>query len=402
MKRTVVLGVASGIAAYKCVELVSLLREADIEVFVIMTEHAVKMVPPLEFEKASGHKVYIEFFEKGFDYKDILKARKVDHIDLADSADLMIVAPATANIIAKLAHGIADDFLTTTALAVTAPVVVCPSMNVNMWNNPVVQENIEKIKRMGMQIIKPGVGRLACGYDGPGRLADINEIKEYLVNELNTAKSMKGKRILVTAGGTMEKIDDVRYITNKSSGKMGVAIAEECYLRGAEVLLFRSQTAVKPRYLIKEEMFLTADDLYALVKKYVKDFNYFYHTAAVSDFKVQNSDSGKLSSDNELALELTPQVKILERIKDLNPKIKLIGFKAEAGEKLLIPHALKRMRTSRSDLMIANNISRGGIGFESDENEVDIILPNGNVEHLPKDTKRNIARRILDFVDGNL
>lgn len=400
MKKTVVLGVASGIAAFKSLELVKQLRNEGIDVIVIQTETAVKMVPPAEFEKVSGHRVLTELFEKGFDYRDILKNRRVDHIDIADKADLLVIAPATANIIAKLANGIADDFLTTTALAVTSRIVICPSMNVNMWNNPMVQNNIEKLRKYGYIIIGPGNGMLACGYTGAGRLAEIADIKDEIMQLLGSATMLRGKKVIVTSGGTREKIDDVRYITNRSSGKMGVALAEECYLRGADVLLIRAKGSAKPRYLINEEVFTTVDELLLLVKKYVKDYHYFYHTAAVSDFKVRSGVEGKLSSSAAAIIVLEPQLKILNQIKVINPQIHLIGFKAEytSDPKKLTRTALLKLKESRADVIVANDVSKNDRGFESDKNEVYIVTGNGAVTHIPLSTKRKVAESIVNLI----
>jgi phosphopantothenoylcysteine decarboxylase/phosphopantothenate--cysteine ligase len=400
--KTVVLGVAGGIAAYKCLDLIKELRKESVDVLVIMTANAAKMIPPVTFEKASGHKVSIELFEKGFDYKEVLKFRKVEHIELADKADVMVIAPATANVIAKLAHGLADDFLTTTTLAVTAPIIICPSMNVNMWNNPVTQDNIAKLKKREFEIVDPDSGMLACGYEGVGKLADIQAIKNEILNKLTYVNSLKGKKIIVTAGGTMEKIDDVRYITNKASGKMGVAIAEECKLRGADVLLLRAKNSVKPRYLMKEELFTSAEDLLRLVKKYAKSYAVFYHTAAVSDFTVENNFKGKLSSKQTLTIALKPQIKILDQIKKLNPKICLIAFKAEytSDGKKLVQMALQRLQESRADAIVANDVSNGR-GFEVDQNEVHIVLPDGSTKHLPLASKKEIAKKIVDYIESD-
>lgn len=399
MKRTVTLGITSGIAAYKCLDLIEKLRAEKIDVQVIMTRHAVQMVDPREFVEASGRRVYSELFESGFDYKKVLASRSVDHIKLADNTTLMLIAPATANIIAKLAHGIADDFLTTTALAVTAPVVVCPSMNVNMWNNTAVQDNIKILKKRKIHIIEPGEGSLACGYEGKGRLAEIEDIKNYVLKVLNMAKSLSGKKIMVTAGGTVEKIDDVRFIANRSSGRMGIAIAEECFLRGADVSLVRSTSSVKPRHLIKEEVFSTADDLYEIIKRNIKSIDVIFHAAAVSDFKVKNKRSGKISSESEAILELVPRIKIIDQIKKLNPGVFLIGFKAESGKGKMIEKALVRLRKANADLMIANDISRSDSGFESDKNEVYIVTKDGSAVLLPRNHKSIIAKGIVDFAE---
>jgi phosphopantothenoylcysteine decarboxylase/phosphopantothenate--cysteine ligase len=400
--KTVLLGVTSGIAAYKCLDLIKQLRIEGVEVFVIMTKSATKMIPLVYFEEASGHKVSVDLFEEGFDYREVLKFRKVEHIQLADAADVMVIAPATANIIAKLVHGLADDFLTTTALAVTVPIIICPSMNVNMWNNPVVQENIEELRKRGFKIIDPDSGMLACGYEGLGRLADISAIKNEVLNKLNFVNSLKGKKIIVTAGGTMEKIDDVRYIANKASGKMGVAIAQECYLRGANVLLLRAKNSVKPRFIIKEELFISAQDLFKLIKKYIKDYDVIYHTAAVSDFSVENSFEGKISSKTELMLKLKPQIKIISQIKKLNSKIRLIAFKAEytSNKKTLVKAAYEKIKETKADAVVANDVSNNK-GFDVDQNEVYIVSPDGSSKHLPLSSKKEIARGIVDYIESN-
>lgn len=400
--KTVVLGVTSGIAAYKALDLIKELRQEGVDVFVIMTVKAAKMISPAAFKEASGHEVSLELFEKGFDYKRVLRVRKVDHIRLADKANVMVIAPATANIIAKLAYGFADDFLTTTVLATSAPIILCPSMNVKMWNNPIVQENITKLRKRKFHIVEPDSGMLACGYTGVGRLANIKTIKSEILAQLNYTNSLKGKKIIVTAGGTREKIDDVRYITNRSSGKMGIAIAEVCYLRGASVLLFRAKNSVKPHYPMKEKQFVTSEELFSLVKKHAKDYQYFYHTAAVSDFAVENKYQGKLSSQQALTITFKPQIKILEQIKKLNPKIKLIAFKAEyiANEKRLIQAALKKLKESNSDVIIANDVSQKDRGFEVDQNEVYIILPDGSTKHLALASKKEIAKNIVDYISS--
>lgn len=400
MKKSIILGITSGIAAYKSLELITALRQAGLNVFVIMTHQATRMISILDFEKASGHKVFIELFEKGFNYKNILKSRIVDHIQLADQASLMVIAPATANIIAKLACGLADDFLTTTALAMTCPIIICPSMNVHMWNNPLVQANITKLKLAGYQIVKPDKGMLACGYEGVGRLAEIGMIKNEVLNTLKHSQSLTGRKIIVTAGGTMEKIDDVRYITNRSSGKMGLAIAEECYRQGATVLLLQSKTAVKTNYPIQAFEFSSAKELLVLVKKHVKNYDLFYHVAAVSDFSVANQIIGKLSSKKKIIITLKPQVKILDLIKKLNPKIKLIAFKAEAtsNKEKLIQTALAKLKAVNAEVIVANDVSKEEIGFESDKNEVYIVFPDGSSKFIPLNFKSEVAQSIVETV----
>lgn len=402
MKQTVLLGVTSGIAAYKMLELVEKLHAAGHEVFVTMTSSARKMVSVAEFEKASGHPIFSELYPQDFDYKKVLQDRHVDHIDLADKTDLMVIAPATANTIAKLANGIADDFLTTTALAVTAPIILCPSMNLNMWNNPVVQENLAKLRARGIQIIEPSSGMLACGYEGKGRLEDIKIIYDEIIRRLHKTTSLQGKKILITAGGTQEKIDEVRFITNKSSGKMGVALAEECYLRGAEVLLLRASNSVTPRYQIPQMCFETADDLLSLIEASISDFDFIYHTAAISDFYIENAKDGKISSKDAISLELSPRQKILDKIKQFHRDISLIAFKAEYNlpEKELIKTAKARLIESDADAIVANDISKSDRGFQADTNEVIVILKNGDVQKLPLAPKKVIAQQILDIIHG--
>ncbi len=400
MKKNILIGVTSGIAAYKILDLIKLLKNEGHEVFVIMTRGAVEMFSLTDFEKASGNKVFSNLFEKNFDYKEVLKKRKVEHIDLADKCDAMVIAPATANIIGKLAQGIADDFLTTTALTVTSPIIICPSMNVNMWGNPIVQENLTKLKSIGYQVIEPAKGMLACGYEGIGRLEDIKIIKNEVVKQIKKGDSLKGKKVIVTAGGTIEKIDEVRNISNRSSGKMGIALAEECYLRGVDVLLLRAKNSVKPRYLIREKIFETAEDLLLLVKENIKDTDIFFQAAAVSDYKVDKSFKGKISSGKSFNLKLVPQIKIVDQIKKISPKTVLVAFKAVygLGEKLLIQEGLKKLKESKADVVITNDISRDDRGFESDDNEVYIISKDKSVKKLPLTSKREIAKEIVEFV----
>lgn len=400
MKKNILIGVTSGIAAYKVLDLIKLLKNEGHEVFVIMTKGATEMISLQDFERASGNKVYVNLFEKNFNYRKVLKKRKVKHIELADKTDVMVIAPATANIIGKLSHGIADDFLTTTALAVTSPIIICPSMNVNMWGNPIVQGNIAKLKSVGYQIIEPGAGMLACGYEGVGRLEDVKIIKNEVIKQIERVNSLQGKKIIITAGGTIEKIDEVRYIANRSSGKMGIALAEECYLRGANVLLLRAKSSVRPRYLIKEKIFNTAEDLFSLIKENIKNTDFFYQVAAVSDYKVEQSFKGKISSGKSVNLKLKPQIKIVNEIKKLSPKTTLVAFKAEYNleEKELIKKALEKLKESKANVVIANDISRADRGFESDNNEVYIISTNKPVKKISLTSKREIAKEIIDLM----
>ena len=245
------------------------------------------------------------------------------HVSFADAADLFLICPATANVIGKIANGISDDLLTTSITATIAPVLICPAMNVKMWKNPITQENASKLRKLNYHFVEPEYGELACGYKGIGRLAKLNKIVERIELLVNQRSDLKGKKILVTAGATFEEIDPVRVITNKSSGKMGNMIAEQAFLRGADVLLLKGHNSAESRYNLNEEKFSTVDDLFRKIKKNVKNYDIIIHAAAVSDFEVDKKENNKIKSSRKLHLELTPTTKILENLKKLNKKIKL-------------------------------------------------------------------------------
>ncbi|MBI2430988.1 MAG: bifunctional phosphopantothenoylcysteine decarboxylase/phosphopantothenate--cysteine ligase CoaBC [Candidatus Levybacteria bacterium] len=388
--KTVIVGITSGIAAYKMLDLITLLTQ-DANVLVVMTKHATEMVSKKEFEKASNNKVYTEVFEKGFNYKDILKNRYVDHIDLADKADVVVIAPATANIVGKMANGIADDFLTTFALATQAPIVVFPSMNVHMWQHPAVVENISTLQKRGIVVIEPDEGSLACGYEGKGRLPKVVEIHKEIMRLLKKTSKLLGKKIIVTAGGTKEPIDGVRFITNKSSGKMGIAIAETCFLQGAEVLLVRSKTSVSTRYDIKQILFETADQLLEILEREVKKYDVLFQTAAVSDFKVASKKKGKLDSKKDIVLKLTPRKKIIAEIKKWHPKIKLVVFKAVWGDS-------EKIKENNADAIVINDVSKPDRGFLADDNEVIVIKKTGEKKNISLRSKREVAEELVSFL----
>ena len=273
--KNIVIGVPGGIACYKVLDLIKELRRNGSKVHVIMTEHATHLVDIKDFEKASGNEVQINLFHPKINYKEYVKKNKpIKHISLADIADIFIICPATANVIGKVANGIADDLLTTSITATIAPVLICPAMNVKMWKNPIVQENAKKLKRLSYHFVEPEYGDLACGYKGVGRLANIKKILDRIELLIKQRNDLKGKRILVTAGATFEEIDPVRVITNKSSGKMGTSIAEQAFLRGADVILLRGHNSVDPNYGIKEEKFTTVNDLFNKIKKKHKKYRY--------------------------------------------------------------------------------------------------------------------------------
>ncbi len=396
--KTVTIGISSGIAAFKILDLIKLLKKNDICVEVIMTGHATKMLTSSLVEKELDKPVYLHLYPVNFNAEEILKDRVVDHIALADKTDVFVIAPATANTIAKLAHGIADDFLTTTALAVTAPVIVCPSMNVNMWNNPIVQANITILRNAGMIILDPEDGPLACGYEGKGRLADIRHIFEEITTQLKMTTALKGKTVIVTAGATIDPIDAVRVVSNRSSGKMGVAIAEACYLKGANVILLRSSSAVHPRYQIVQKTFETPAELESLVQGYAKNADILFHAAAVGDFAIK-THPGKLSSKKPHILHLTPRSKILDTIKHLNHSLYVVGFKAEfeSRHKNLALIAKTKLETSGVDMIVANDISRQDRGFAVDSNEV-IVVSGNSEEIIPLSSKKTLALEIVNRV----
>lgn len=404
MKKAVLLGISGGIAAYKAVDLIKILQFNDINVDVILTSGGGEIISKNELISKTGIKPYVNLFEKKVNREEILKSRKVEHIDLARKSDLIVIAPATANLIAKLAQGIADDYLTTTVLAATCPIIICPSMNVHMWENPATQKNVEILRARGFHVINPDSGMLACGYEGMGRLADINFIADEIFNLLNKKDLLKGKKIIVTSGGTTEPIDDVRFIANRSSGKMGAAIAEQAFLNGANVIIVRSKNSVKPRFNIKEKIFETAEELDKILKEEVINANVVIHSAAVSDFKPENVFKGKISSDLKINLKLIPQKKILSEIKQINPKIILVGFKALSGvlEKELIENAKQTLKKSNADFVVANDVSKKDRGFEVDDNEVWIIDKKEKVLYIPLISKTIVAQKIIEEIIKSL
>tara|TARA_Y100000310_G_scaffold345753_1_gene469292 strand:+ start:9270 stop:10502 length:1233 start_codon:yes stop_codon:yes gene_type:complete len=398
--KNIVIGITGSIACYKTLDLIKELKKLNSNVHIILTKAALNLIDKSEFESASGNKIQTYLFDKNIDYKEYLKQEKeIKHISLADIADLFLICPATANIIGKIANGIADDLLSTSIMATSAPVLICPAMNVKMWGNPILQENISKLKSLNYNFVPPEYGDLACGYKGMGRLANSTSILENIKLLLKNSNDFKGKRILITSGPTEEELDPVRVITNKSSGKMGSSIAEQSHLRGADVVLLRNKNSKQPYYNIKEEYFLSIDDLYSKIKDNINDIDIVIHTAAVSDFTTEKNN-GKIKSDKKLNLELTPTTKILEKLKTLNKNIFLVGFKAEHNleEKELIDSAYEILQKSNANLIVANDISKPNSGFNSDKNEVCIVDKNKNSTHIPLNNKKIIADSILDEI----
>ena len=389
----IVLGVSSSISAYKAIDIVDKLKSKGHDVEVIMTANALKLVKAGEFDC----RVHSDLFVPGLGYQDYLE-RDITHVSLADKADLFMIVPATANVIGKIANGIADDLLTTSVMATNAPVLVCPAMNSKMWGNQVVQENVSRLSRLGYRFVMPAEGMLACGYEGVGRLAGADDIINEAEDILARANDLNGVSFMVTAGATSEEIDAVRVITNKSSGKMGVAIAEEAARRGADVTLVRGINSVSPRASLKDVKVVSAKDmLEAVTRNNHKDV--VVHAAAVSDFTVDRKDT-KIKSGQPLNLELTPTAKILENIKAMNPKVFLVGFKAEynVSDDELVDRAYYALKQADADLIVANDVGKEQRGFDVDTNEVFVVDRDRNVRHYGLDTKRKIASAIIDEI----
>jgi len=394
--KSIVIGVTSSIACYKVIELIEGLKK-DYNIEIILSKNAERLIDKKDFEKVLGKKVHTELFYKDWDYRDYLKREKSEHISLADKAHLFVICPATANTIGKIAKGVGDDLLTTSVMATNAPVLVCPAMNCKMWENRIVQENVSKLKKMGYYIVEPEEGRLACGYSGVGRLAGIGKIINAIKDLINKRDLLKGKKIIVTAGGTVEEIDPVRVITNKSSGKMGIYIAEEASKMGADVTLIRGRTDIEPVGKMKDIKINSVDELFNEIKKYVKKNDTIIHAAAVSDFTLDKKWDEKIKSNKSLILKLKKTKKIIDEIKILNKKIKLVGFKAEykVSKKELIDSAYTLLKRSDADFIVANDVGKSI--FRAENSEVYIVDKNKTVKHI-KGSKIEVANKILNLI----
>ena len=388
--KTVVLGVCGGIAAYKAVDVVSRLVKQHAEVHVIMTESATQFVMPLTFREISGNPVHTTMWTEP-------KLWNVEHIALARRADLFVIAPATANMIGKMAHGIADDFLSTTVMATKAPVLIVPAMNTQMYLNPATQSNLALLRQRGIQILEPATGMLACGTDGVGRLPEPVEIVARICENFQHAGSMQGLRVLVTAGGTREAIDPVRYIGNRSSGKMGYAIAEAAAARGAEVTLISGPVALPVPGGVKRIAVESALQMREAVLEAFPATDIVIKAAAVADYRPETAESQKIKkAANTLTLVLTKNPDILAELGQLKQSQFLVGFAAETQE--LVAHATEKLRRKNLDMLVANDVTVSGAGFESDTNIVKILSADGTVEELPQMSKQELGRVILDRI----
>ncbi|MFQ5787302.1 MAG: bifunctional phosphopantothenoylcysteine decarboxylase/phosphopantothenate--cysteine ligase CoaBC [Thermodesulfobacteriota bacterium] len=387
--KSIILGVTGGIAAYKACELVRRLVKEDASVQVVMTKNATEFVSPLTFQALSSNRVATDMY-------DIEWESEVGHISLADSADLMVIAPATAAFIGKAASGISDNLLNTVVLATKAPVLICPVMNVNMYNNPAVQENIEKLKKRGIFILEPEEGELACGWEGKGRLPDIEVIIQGIENVI-TPQDFIGEKVIVTAGATREFIDSVRFISNPSSGKMGYALAKEGLLRGAEVVLISGKTEVHPPTGVNLINVISATDMYHAVMEHLDWATIVIKAAAVGDYALSDKIDGKIKKDSrDQILKLKPTRDILLKVGEKKNGKFIVGFAAEYEN--IIENSLDKLRKKNADLIVANDISKEGSGFGEDTNIVYFVDKSERIEELPLMNKTEIARRVFDKI----
>jgi phosphopantothenoylcysteine decarboxylase/phosphopantothenate--cysteine ligase len=389
----VALGVSGGIAAYKAAEIVRLLQDRDVHVQVVMTQAAQEFLRPLTFAALSGEKVITGMFEDANTEPNIDSA--VEHIAVAQSIDALLVAPATADILAKFAQGIANDFLTTLYLATKAPVVVAPAMNVNMWNHPATQANVEILRKRDVRVVEPDSGYLACGMVGPGRLATNESIVSAVMQTLGAVQDLAGETILITAGPTREKIDPVRYITNRSSGRMGYALAEAALRRGAHVQLVSGPTNLMPPAAVQFTRVETTEQMRDVALQLLPQVTIVIKTAAVADYRPKAAAPQKLKRTGPMLLELEPTTDILAEITKKKTHQLIVGFAAETQD--VLENARKKLATKSLDAIVVNDVSQNGIGFDSDRNAVTIITHDEVVE-VPETTKSEVAQRVLDVV----
>lgn len=393
----IALGVSGGIAAYKAAEIVRHLQERGVRVQVVMTAAAQEFVRPLTFAALSGEKVITSMFGSSAEEPNLDSA--VEHISVAQSIDCLLVAPATADVIAKFAQGIANDFLSTLYLATTAPVVIAPAMNVNMWQHPATQANLEILRQRGVHVVEPDSGYLACGMIGAGRLAEPEQIVAATLARLGVTQDLADETVLVTAGPTHEPIDPVRYLGNRSSGKMGYALAEAALRRGAKVILVSGPTAIQPPGAADTVFVETAQQMRAAVLERWEQASFVIMAAAVGDYHVANAANEKIKRDGAMALQLEPNPDILADLGSLRhvsgkPSPILIGFAAETENGL--ENARAKLTKKHVDAIVLNDVSRSDIGFNSDRNEITIVTAGETVQ-VPEASKLEIAQQILEF-----
>jgi phosphopantothenoylcysteine decarboxylase/phosphopantothenate--cysteine ligase len=388
--KTVVLAVSGSIAAYKIASLASALKKLHANVQVLMTKNAVNFINPITFESLTGNKCLVDTFDRNFQYS-------VEHVALAKQADVVLVAPASANVIGKIAHGIADDMLTTTVMACKCKKIIAPAMNTNMFDNPILQDNLKILEHYGYEVISPAVGYLACGDTGAGKMPEPELLLQYILREIAYEKDMQGKRVLVTAGPTQESIDPVRFITNHSTGKMGYAIAKMCMLRGAEVTLVSGPTSIaKPEFVHMVDV-VTAKEMYEEVTKRAKDQDIIIKAAAVADYRPKSVSSEKMKKkDDDLAIPMERTDDILKFLGEHKKEHQfLCGFSMETEN--MLENSRKKLEKKHLDMIVANNLKVEGAGFAGDTNVVTIITGQEEVS-LGKMTKEETALRILDEI----
>ena len=389
--KTIVLGITGGIAAYKMPNVAHALVKLGADVHVLMTKNATEFITPLVFETLTNRRCIVDTFDRNFQYD-------VAHISLANAADLLLIAPATANVIAKVAHGQADDMLTTVTLAAHCPKLVAPAMNTHMLENPITQDNLKTLEHYGVTVIPSGSGVLACGDVGSGRLPDEGVLVDYVLRELACQKDLRGKKVVVSAGATQEAMDPVRYITNHSTGKMGYAVARACMLRGADVTLLASTGCHLPAVpFVKTVPFTTASDLFEAVKENAMDADALVMAAAVADYRPAVVAADKVKKkDGELTLALERTQDILAWVGEHKPeKLFVCGFSMETKD--LLQNSTAKLHKKKMDMIVANNVKVAGAGFGVDTNVVTLITQD-TVEELPLQSKDEVAMRIADKI----
>jgi len=394
MKVTV--GVCGGIAAYKAAELVRALQRQGVEVHVVMTEAATRFIQPLTFSALTGHRVMVSLWDESGLADQATEQSSIDHIGEAQWADALVVAPATANTLAKFAHGIADDFLTTVYLATQSPVLVAPAMNVNMWEHPATQSNLETLRQRGVRVIEPDTGSLACGMVGPGRMAEPEVIADAVLIALGRRHDLAGEVVLVTAGGTREALDPVRFLGNRSSGKMGYALAEAAHGRGARVILVSGPTTLHPPSHCEVVKVTTAEEMRSAVLDRMAEATLIIKAAAVADYKPLKVSEQKLKRSGPLTLELAPTVDILAEVaRKRRPGQLIVGFAAETENGM--ENGRAKLLRKGADAIVMNDVSGEGVGIDADNNAATFLTATTAID-LPEMPKRKLADRILDEI----
>lgn len=389
-EKNVVLAVTGSIAAYKIAYLASMLKKLEADVTVLMTKNAVNFINPITFETLTGNKCLIDTFDRNFEYS-------VEHVSLAKRTDVVLVAPASANVIGKLANGIADDMLTTTVMACECKKIVAPAMNTHMYHNPVVQDNIKKLKHYGMEVLMPDTGYLACGDVGEGKMPSEHVLLEYILKEIGREKDLTGKKVLVTAGPTQEKIDPVRFLTNHSTGKMGYAIARHCMQRGAEVTLITGKTQLEPPLSVHTIEIESAKDMFEAVKECYQEQDIIIKSAAVADYRPADVSEEKVKKkDKELTIALERTEDILQFLGENRKEGQFIcGFSMETEN--LIENSRAKLDKKHVDMIVANNLKQEGAGFGTDTNIVTLITKE-ECTKLPVMSKEDVAKHIMDTI----